>query len=307
MPETKAHCAILPDRGVLAVSGPDAVAFLDNLATNALDDLDDGDVRFAALLSPQGKILFEFFAVRTADGFLLDTQRGRVADLAKRLALYKLRAKVVITDLTATSAVAAVWWTPLGAIATSFTYEAQVRAMFADPREPRMGLRLILETAPGRAPISNLSGAAVVDPSRYQAQRIGLGVPEGDADYPLGDTFPHEANQDQLAGVSFTKGCFVGQEVVARMQNKTVVRKRVVRLSGRSLRTGAEVKAGEAVVGSIGSVRANLALALVRLDRIAEAIDRHDLITVEGHAVGVDPVPIARYKQSLLDRPVIDL
>jgi folate-binding protein YgfZ len=307
MSDVRAFIAVLPDRGVVAVSGPDAVGFLDNLATNALDDLDEGAAHFAALLSPQGKILFEFMAVRTVDGFLLDTQRDRAADLAKRLGMYKLRAKVTIEDRSARAAVAALWWTPAGSRATSVTYTGDVLASFADPREQRMGARLLLKAEGNAAPLREIGGAQLVDSERYQMQRIAVGVPEGGRDYPLGDTFPHEANYDQLNGVSFTKGCFVGQEVVARMQNKTVVRKRVVKVTNAALTPGAEVKVGDAVVGHIGSVKGSLGLAMVRIDRIAEAVEKKLPVTSNGQTIGVDPVPVARYMQSVIDKPVIDL
>jgi hypothetical protein len=302
-----ALCTQLDDRGVVAVTGPDAVAFLENLATNALDDLEVGAARFAALLTPQGKILFEFFAVRTDDGFLLDTLRSRVADLTKRLVMYRLRAKVDITDLSAGTTVYAVWWTPPGATPTSFTYTGTVRASFADPREPRLGLWLLLAGADQQTPLLDLDGAAMTPSSAYTLHRLSLGVPEAGLDYALGDTFPHEANYDLLAGVSFTKGCFVGQEVVARMQNKTVVRKRAVLLRGPGVVSGSEVKAGDAVVGLVGSAVDGVGIAMVRLDRVAEALDQRRLITADGIDAVVDPAAVARYRQSVLDKPVVDL
>jgi hypothetical protein len=300
-----ALCTLLDDRGVVSVTGADAVSFVDNLVTNAVDTLDEGEARFAALLTPQGKIAFEFFAVRSAAGFLLDTRRERAADLAKRLGMYRLRAKVEIADLSAASAVAAVWW-PDGNV-TSFGYAGDLRASFADPRDPRLGVRLLLARDADTPPLRDLVGATLASPASYLAERLARCIPEGGTDYTLGETFPHEANYDLINGVSFSKGCFVGQEVVARMQNKTVIRKRVVRLAGAGLRTGAEVKTGDAVIGSVGSTATTTALALVRLDRAAEALDRAQLVTVEGAAVTVDPEAIARYRQSVLDKPVIDL
>lgn len=304
---SRAFCAILPDRSALSVSGADAATFLDNLVTNDLDGMDAGEARFAALLTPQGKILFEFFVVRTEGGFLLDVRRDKAGELAKRLGLYRLRAKVEIKDLGADSAVAAIWWEPPGAPATSFTYEADMLASFADPRDPRMGLRLIVRSAGGGAPVRDLSGVAMAGEGRYAAARVAAGIGEGVYDYPLGDSYPHEANFDLLNGVSFKKGCFVGQEVVARMQNKTVVRKRVVGISGTGLSAGVDVKAGEASIGSVGTVGGDRALALVRLDRVVEALEKTLPITVGGRDVTVDPTAIGRYRQSVANKPVIDL
>jgi folate-binding protein YgfZ len=241
---------VLPDRAVVAVRGDDAVTFLDKLATNALDDVATGDVRFAALLSPQGKILAEFFAWRTEDGFRLDTRAADATALMKRLALYKLRAKIEIEDVSSRLSVV---------VAPDVS-----DALRADPREARLGARGLVEHVAGAVPAAALAV--------YHTHRIALAIPEGGADYAIGDTYPHEANLDRLAGVSFTKGCFVGQEVVARMQHKTVVRKRVVRIEGDAdLTSGVAILAGDADIGRVGSVAGRSGLALVRLDRALEA------------------------------------
>lgn len=307
MSETRALCAVLSDRGIVAVDGVDALIFLDNLVTNSLEGIEEGSARFAALLNPQGKILFEFFAVRTASGFLLDVRRDKAAELAKRLTLYRLRAKVEIKDVSAEHAVVAVWWLPLGARPASFTYEAELVETFADPRDSRLGVRIIVKTAEGDVPIRQLSGATMTDEGAYRAARIGAGVAEAPYDYALGDAYPHEANFDLVSGVSFTKGCYVGQEVVSRMQNKTVVRKRAVGVSGAGVERGAEIKVGEAVIGSVGTSDSGAGLALVRLDRVVEALDKAQPITSNGHAVSIDPAAVERYRQSVANKPVIDL
>lgn len=304
---SQACCAILADRGVVAVSGADAASFLDNLVTNDLEGMEDGEARFAALLTPQGKILFEFFVAKTESGFLLDVRRDKAADLVKRLTLYRLRAKVDIKDVSADTAVAAIWWEPIGAPPTSFTYEAEVLASFADPRDRRLGLRLILRATAGQAPLRALNGVTLVTADRYDAARIAASVGEGTHDYALGDTYPHEANYDLVNGVSFKKGCFVGQEVVARMQNKTVVRKRIVSISGKGLRAGREIKIGDAVIGSVGTVSGDHALGLLRLDRAVEAAAASQFLTVDGQPITVDPAALERYKQSVANKPVIDL
>ncbi len=307
MSDTSALCAILSDRGVVAVTGEDAAAFLDNLVTNSLDGMDEGSARFAALLNPQGKILFEFLAVRTAAGFLLDVRRDKAGELVKRLTLYRLRAKVEIKDLSAQQAVAAVWWLPLGVRPTSFTYEAEVVETFADPRDSRLGVRLIVTLSDREQPIRQLSGVTMSDEMAYQQARIDAGVAEAGFDYALGDAYPHEANFDLTNGVSFTKGCYVGQEVVSRMQNKTVVRKRVVRVSGAALEAGGDLKVGDAVIGAIGTSVGGRALALVRLDRVAEALEKAQPIISTGTAVTIDPAAVERYKTSVANKPVIDL
>jgi tRNA-modifying protein YgfZ len=286
-PDRIAH---LQDRGVVAVSGIDAGGFLDNLITNDMGLLETAPALFAGLLSPQGKILFEFFVIKHADGYLIDTARDRVADLLKRLTMYKLRAKVTLEDVSSRLHVV-VSWGDAAVDLPSVTF-------FPDPRDTRLGWRGLVTDETIAA--SNFSATLA---SAYNAHRIGCGVPEGGTDYPLGDTFPHEANFDRLHGVSFTKGCYVGQEVVARMENKTVVRKRVVQVTGSGLAPGANVMAGEAVIGGVRSVASDRGLAMVRLDRLAQALDEADDVTVNNQRLTVDPDVLARYRQSVIDQP----
>lgn len=283
--------ALLPDRGVVSVTGADARTFLDNIVTNDLARLDGQVAVHAALLSPQGKILFEFLVVHAQAGFLLDVQRGSAANLIKRLAMYKLRADVAISDVSSAFAVLALW----GQDRCS-SGETSGSVSFADPRHPDLGLRILAE-ARFQADIASATNGVRVAADDYHAHRVALGVPEGGRDYPLGDTFPHEANFDQLNGVSFTKGCYVGQEVVARMQHKSVVRKRVVRIRAEAaLTSGADVRVGEAVIGTVGTVAGRDALAMLRLDRAVEAIGKQLPITAASVPITVDGDTIAAYR-----------
>lgn len=284
------NLARLPDRGVVSLSGSDAADFLDNLATNDLSGQRVGEARFAGLLTPQGKILFEFLALRTDEGWLLETRADRLADLVKRLTMYKLRAKITLADVSAAYGVVAAWGPKAPTVDGGWC--------FADPRHDDLGWRLIIP----HAKVESLAGAAVPE-ALYHERRVELGVAEGGFDYVLGDTFPHEANYDRLNGVSFTKGCFVGQEVVARMQNKTVVRKRVTRITGTGpLAIGAEIHLGAAVIGTVGSVAGPHALALLRIDRAAEAADRGEPLTVSDATVVIDKAALDRYRASAAAR-----
>lgn len=288
---SEAKIARLPDRGIVSVTGEDARAFLDNLITNDLAALEKpGDAIHAALLTPQGKILFAFFVVQRPDGYILETDRERSADLAKRLTMYKLRAKVTINDLSANYATIAAWD---GEPPRSPLYVA-----FADPRSDRLGVRLLMAPA-----LAAKLEPGLLPAVHYDRHRIALGIVDGGRDYVLGDTFPHEANFDRFHGVSFTKGCFVGQEVVARMQNKTVVRKRVVRISGSGdLTSGADVTIGDAVIGKVGSVAGREALAMLRLDRAMEAVDKGQTITADGIAVTIEAEALKAYRDSAAER-----
>jgi tRNA-modifying protein YgfZ len=285
MSDTK--IALLNDRGVVRVTGEDATAFLDNLVTQDLHGMTVGDARFAALLTPQGKILFDFFVVRTVDGYLLDVARDKAAELVKRLTLYKLRAKVAVEDLQGLSRVYAHW--------TEVRDQPEF-VVFRDPRHPLLGHRTIC-VSPNLQPSETPMHPTDEDFDTYHANRVSLGIPEGGKDYAFGDAFPHEANMDRLNGVSFTKGCFVGQEVVARMQHKTVVRKRIVLVDSQyALKTGAEVTAGNAAIGTICSVGGLQSLAMLRLDRAIEALDKGEKIKSEATPLTPDRELLQLYR-----------
>lgn len=243
--------ALLSDRAVLKVGGADARHFLHNVVTCNVETLTPGTARFGALLTPQGKIIVDFHVFDAGeDTFLLDAPAFLAADLLKRLTLYRLRAKVTLAA-DDELAVAAVWGE-----------DAPPEGAFADPRLPALGHRLILPRA--QAPEG--------EDAAYEAHRIGLGIPKGGADFAYGDTFPHEADMDQLGGVDFRKGCYVGQEVVSRMQHRGTARTRAV--MARFLNApeaGREIFAGEKTVGRIGSSAGQQGIALVRLDRAADA------------------------------------
>jgi folate-binding protein YgfZ len=260
MTMSQCNAALLSDRAVVRVSGPAAHGFLQGLITNDIDKAKPGGAIHAGLLTPQGKILFDFFVVPAADGFLLDIARAKAGELAQRLGFYKLRAQVEIAE-DPSFVVAAAWGAPRllpdGAIA------------YADPRLAALGLRVLL---PANVDARNL-GCTLATEDEYHAHRIALGVPEGGRDYAFGDAFPHEAMFDRLAGVDFDKGCFVGQEVVSRMEHRGTARKRIVGVEGEGPLppSGTEITAGGAPIGTLGSVSGSSGLALLRLDRAEEA------------------------------------
>jgi hypothetical protein len=266
------QAAVLEDRGVLRVAGEDAANFLQGLLTNEMVDFAVGAARYAALLSPQGKILFDFLVLRipaeSGAAFLIDGPAAQVGELARRLGFYRLRAKVTIADESAERAVAAFWGAAPAERPGGFVY--------VDPRDPRLGWRAILPRADAPA----IGGGA----QAYEAHRIRLGVPRGGVDFAYADIFPHDANLDLLHGVDFEKGCYVGQEVVSRMRHRGTSRKRIIRLAlaGAAPAPGAPVLAGETPVGTLGSAAGGLALALLRLDRVEDARAAGRGLTVGG-------------------------
>ncbi len=268
---------LLRERGVLAVTGDDAESFLNRLFTNSVLAMRPGEARFAALLSPQGKLLFDFLVVREGEGFLIDCVREQAADLAKKLAMFRLRAKVAVADRSGELGVAVVW--------NSVLMEAPGRA-YRDPRHDRLGYRII--AAPGAL------GVLEGDAEAYEAHRIACGVPRGGVDFVYGDTFVHDANMDLLHGVDFAKGCYVGQEVVSRVHHRNSARRRVVRLHGYGTppTVGATVQAGATALGAVTSLAGDEALATLRIDRLAEAQATNTPVTVGETLVAVN-LPVA--------------
>ncbi|WP_309088031.1 folate-binding protein YgfZ [Phenylobacterium sp.] len=231
--------AQLNSRAVIAVGGPDWRTFLQGLLTQDVETLRPGEARFGALLTPQGRLLYDLFLVGADEGCLLDVAAEHRDALLQRLTLYRLRAKV---DLAAS--------------------EAKVFAAFpasdgiVDPRLPELGARIYGE------------GAGDADETAYEAHRLALGVP-GPADWGSDKTYPIEANFDLLGGIDFKKGCFVGQETTSRMKRRGQVKSRMLPITfeGAPPPPGTEILAGELRAGEVLSGVDGRAMALVRLDR----------------------------------------
>jgi tRNA-modifying protein YgfZ len=275
------QAALLPDRGVIKVSGDDARRFLNGLVTSEMAKMAPGSARFAALLTPQGKIISDFFVTEaTAEdggGFFLDCPRALVPTLVEKLNFYKLRAKVAIEDLSGRLGVMAYW---------DGTRQSDDGLSYADPRLPALGTRSILPPDLAAEAAANL-GARLAGIEAYNAHRIALGIPRGGEDFSYLDTYPHEADMDQLGGVDFDKGCYVGQEVVSRVEHRSNARSRVVPIiyDEFSPMPGLPVMAGEKQVGTLGSTAKGRGLALLRLDRVADALAGGTPLTAGGIAI----------------------
>ena len=273
--------AFLPDRGVVKVSGADARDFLNGLVTTDVTLLQPGLGRFGALLTPQGKIVVDFLITEAPSGhgggFLIDCPRALAQTLADKLGFYKLRAKVVVENLSESLGVLAVWDGDPG---------IKPDLAFADPRNEKLGWRILIppELAPKAA---SLVGADLVECAVYEAHRIACGAPRGGIDFMYGDAFPHETNMDRLHGVDFDKGCYVGQEVVSRMQHRGTARTRTVRLILEEAppEAGVAIVAGDKPLGTMGSSAGGMGLGLLRIDRAADALDAGVPLTAGGIAV----------------------
>ncbi|CDN47179.1 CAF17-like 4Fe-4S cluster assembly/insertion protein YgfZ [Neorhizobium galegae] len=245
--------AFLPSRSLIRLTGKDAQDFLQGLITTDIDSLPEGEARPGALLTPQGKILFDFLVWRERDGFVMETETAQREALMRRLTMYKLRAAV---DITAG---------PEDGI-TVFWGDDSGKGSVKDAAFAKAGIALT--RAPG-----NLDDGSE---EAYHALRIEAGISISGHDYALQDAFPHDVLLDQTSGLSFRKGCYVGQEVVSRMQHRGTTRRRVVIVSGDAAlpASGTEIVAGGKPVGTLGSVSGNKGLAIVRIDRVGDALAR---------------------------------
>jgi folate-binding protein YgfZ len=288
--------AFLPDRGVVKVAGEDARNFLNGLVTTDVTQLAPGLGRFGALLTPQGKITVDFLITEAPEGhgggFLLDCPRPLAPALAAKLGFYKLRAKVTVENLSDNLGVIAAW---------GGEFAMKPDLAFADPRDTGLGWRILAPQELAQK-VADLIGADLVDSAAYEAHRIGSGVPRGGLDFIYGDAFPHETNMDRLHGVDFAKGCYVGQEVVSRMQHRGTARTRTVRVTLESAppEAGTTILAGDKAVGTMGSTSGDSGLALIRTDRVTDALDAGVKLTAGGLGIRLaDPDTLHSSKQTV--------
>lgn len=254
----------LSNRLVFRISGEDSRSFLQGLVTQDILHIRKNEGAFAALLTPQGKILFDFFLTPESDGFFVDCDAVSAAQLLKRLALYKLRARVTITPETDLAAAVGDVRDPVAA--------------YRDPRTDGLPVRAIVRRAE----------MPTVD-QEYEELRLAIGVPEFGKDFGGEEVFLLDVNYDALNAVSYKKGCFVGQEVTSRMKRKGEIRKRtlIATFDGPPPAKGANVAAGEHSIGEILSGGDGTALALVRIDRLKAGDEAGRSLTVDGRNVRI--------------------
>jgi len=264
--------AVLEDRGVISVSGADRVGFLQGLVSNDVEKAGPGHAVYAALLTPQGKYLYDFFIVEVHETLLLDCERNGIAGLMKRLNMYKLRADVTLEDRSEELAVAAIFG--------EGTVEAEVKgvAVFADPRLARAGVRAILPRSDARTVLEQ-AGFATADASEYDRLRLTLGLPGGSRDLIAEKSILLESGFDELNGVDWDKGCYMGQELTARTKYRGLVKKRLVPVSfdGTPPEPGTPVMLGEKEAGEVRSSQTTegggIGLALMRLEALENSTE----------------------------------
>lgn len=259
------------DRAVIAVTGEEAHPFLQSLLTQDVEQVGANGVAYAALLSPQGKVNTDMLLWALPQGVLIETDASRGGDLMGRLSMYKLRAKVAIADASA----------DFVAVQSDEAFAGGAH----DPRLPALGWRALRARAD--------AGALPDGQAAYEARRIALGVPDLARDAAVEEVFAGEALLEELNGVAFDKGCFVGQENVSRMKRRATTRKKFcpVVFEGEAIHFGAPVTAGAAEIGAIRTGAAGRALALLRLDRVMDAVAAGTALNADGREIRLDPPP----------------
>ncbi|HEY1432405.1 MAG TPA: folate-binding protein [Stellaceae bacterium] len=266
---------LLDDRGVLAVSGPDRRPFLQGLVSNDVDKVRSTAACYAALLTAQGKYLHDFMMVESGEAIWLDTQAARVGDLKRRLSMYRLRSKVLLEERS-DLCVAAIY----GAVSSAaFDLPGEPGAArpfgsgvaFVDPRLAMLGVRAVLPREQARALLAG-ADIAEADFDSYDRLRLSLGIPDGDRDLVLEKSILLEAGFDELNGVDWQKGCYIGQELTARTKYRGLIKKRLmpVQITGPSPPPGSVVTAEGREVGEMRSNRDGLGLALLRIEPVRE-------------------------------------
>ena len=288
------HRYVMLNRGVLAIEGEEARPFLQGLISNDIEKVTPEHAIYTALLTPQGKCLFDFFIAEHNSRLLLDVEAERTAALAQRLTMYKLRAKADIADVSVDFGVAVL----LGPAALQRLELGETPGTalalgdgvaFVDPRMAALGGRAILPKGSAEETLEGL-GLSAGEPADYEQRRFALGVPEGSAELGIDKSPLLELGFDELNGVDFDKGCFVGQELTARMKYRGLARKRLlpVTFEGETPEPGSAIKAGSRDIGELRAAAGEGGFAVLRLDKLEESTERGE--TLSADAAKVTPI-----------------
>lgn len=277
--------ANLENRALVLVTGAEAEKFLQAVITTDLDSLGADELKPGALLTPQGKIMFDFLVSRVENGLRLDMPEEIAEGLMKRLMLYRLRSKAEITQSSESL------------IAVSWQNDSASSQSDSSKRDLRFPESLNVRRLYGQqCDENNIEG--------WTQLRIANGIAEGSNDFAYNDLFPHDANFDQIGGVSFTKGCFIGQEVVSRMQHRGTARRRAMVATATSPlpEKGTALTVGAREIGNLGETCGNQAIAFVRIDRVQNALDSQTPIMAGEVEVSLTIPPTAKYTMPIKDQ-----
>ncbi|MDZ7823298.1 MAG: folate-binding protein [Ahrensia sp.] len=271
--EPMAHI-ILADKKLVSFEGPDAAHLLQSVLTCNIETLQKGVAQIGALLSPQGKILFELLISKQSDDrFLIEIDADQAASFKQRMTMYRMRSQVEISEPS----------------------ESLVRISWDDDSTDHASALRDVRFRSGNVFRSYLSDGGSTDRTEWDRLRIEQGVPEAGRDYALGDAFAHDVSFDQNGGVDFKKGCYIGQEIVSRMHHRATARRRFLIASFEAIPSGVEIVADGKPLGALGTTIGNQALALCRIDRVKEAIDVGHAITVGGTQIALRLPPHVSY------------
>ncbi|HZU90775.1 MAG TPA: folate-binding protein [Stellaceae bacterium] len=266
-----ANFVVLEDRGILAVSGPDRRSFLQGLISNDIERVNGEEARYGALLTAQGRYLHDFVIADAGEAIWLDAEQARLADLKRRLAIYRLRARVALDERPDLAVAAAFGADAASAFGLPDRPGAACRfaggLALVDPRLAALGVRVILprHEMPGALAAHGLAAA---DFAAWDRLRLKHGVPDGSRDLIPDKSLLLESGFDELHGVDWQKGCYIGQELTARTKYRGLVKRRLfpVRIAGPPPAPGTPVTNDGREVGEMRSARDGLGLALLRLE-----------------------------------------
>jgi folate-binding protein YgfZ len=280
--ESAPRFVVLPQRGVLGIGGRDARDLLQNIISNDVHRLGPTAAMYALLLTPQGKYLHDFFLAAHDDAassstLVLDVERERIADLIRRLTLYKLRSEVTLTDVSDRYAVVVAFGRGAARMLSLRDSSGSARALgdgvaFVDPRLGELGARAILLIKSAAATLAG-AGFAAASVATYDGLRLRHGVPDASRDMIIDKTFPLEAGLDALHAIDYDKGCYVGQELTARTHYRGTIRKRLmpVQIDGPVPEAGTPVLLGDVEAGEMRSAVPGVGLAFLRLEHVETA------------------------------------
>lgn len=280
--EQNMHSLAINDRSIIEITGPDAAHFLERLITTDVEKLNVNELLPGALLSPQGKVLFDFLIGKLTNGFFIDITDQLADTFAKRLKLYKLRSDVEISE--SIKQVTTISW-------ENDSVPSQIDSAFIDKRFPD-NEKVIRRYDKNSSPI------AIYEPAlkQWDLLRIQYAIPESGKDFALNDVFPHDINFDQLGAISYKKGCYVGQEIVSRMHHRGTARRRtLIAEAEQNLPSSGTIEANGKTIGELGTVFDRQALALVRIDRAKAAMDNGIALTVNDIPLTLRIAPNMQY------------
>ncbi|WP_336294105.1 CAF17-like 4Fe-4S cluster assembly/insertion protein YgfZ [Bartonella sp. CB169] len=268
----KQNGILLQNRKIIKVTGEEATDFLQVLITTDVTKINPQEIFPGALLSPQGKVIADFLICKRNNNYLIDIVESLAETFYKRLLLYKLHKKVEITK-PLQELVTVSWHNELDTLNSD--------SIFLDKRFPK---KEKITRIYGKTPFS-----VAECHDNWNRLRVRYAIAESDQDYEIGKVFPHDINYDQINGLAFNKGCYIGQEIVSRIHHRRIARRRILVVKSQyKLTPGSSVEAGTKVLGYLGTCAANEALALMRIDHVKDAMNNNSSFTVKNAPVTIN-------------------